>query len=74
MSAMDEGHMFFRYRKTYSLLISEDIIGQEFESLKDANVFYTTYSKVVRFGFGVRKHNLKRGSDREIKKRIWVCV
>ncbi|KAL7105840.1 hypothetical protein ACP275_07G070800 [Erythranthe tilingii] len=54
--------------------INEDAVRQlVFESLDDAEKFYTLYADVV--GFGIRKQGVKRKTaDDIIKYREWVCA
>lgn len=52
-------------------LTTLDMVGKEFDSLKQAELFYCTYSKVV--GFSVRKDDLRRNKYGATILRRWVC-
>lgn len=52
-------------------LTSEGVIGSQFETLTDAENFYSNYSKVM--GFSIRKNDIRYDNDGQTNVRRWVC-
>ncbi|TXG49202.1 hypothetical protein EZV62_025077 [Acer yangbiense] len=53
-------------------LKSSDMLGREFSSLNEAEVFYEKYAKVI--GFNVRKDDKRTDKHGSVTLRRWVCA
>ncbi|KAK2634432.1 hypothetical protein Ddye_029224 [Dipteronia dyeriana] len=53
-------------------LKSSDMLGREFLSLNEAEVFYEKYAKVI--GFNVRKDDKRTDKHGSVTLRRWVCA
>ncbi|KAH9745342.1 protein FAR1-RELATED SEQUENCE [Citrus sinensis] len=69
-SVDDSSCSIFFNGKHLQQLTSEDVIGSQFETLIDAENFYSNYSKVM--GFSIRKNDIRYDNDGQTNVRLWV--